>query len=212
MADIPLVQKGHIALRHITTLRAGELAYDPVYQKLIPLEQEALKINGTKEHAHPWHCLYHSEKGCGLHPLRPAQCKALFCVDTTELQSMYHEDRAARTHILPLQQGWLELAEAHEEQCPLRPLIPLAQELYSMEEAEHKLHSHSAAQELLHSLRYDLAFRELCTEKAQINVETLPCILGRPLYIFMESLGFTLQQSPKGDLQLKKLAKAPYFA
>ncbi len=207
-ADVALVQQGHVALQHITTLRAGELAYDPIYQKLIPLEEEALKINGTQEQAHPWHCIYHCQEGCGLHPLRPVQCEALFCQDTSSLESMYHEERACRADILPPQEGWLSLAEAHEEQCALRPLINMGHELYFY---ENSVDEHAATQEILHSIRYDVAFRHLCTENGHIQAELLPCILGRPLHIFMHSLGFAVQTKTDGTLTLKKLTKAPYF-
>ncbi len=207
-------------LVHLVTLRAGELAFDPVYNKLIPLEEEAVKIQGTHEAAHPWHCVYHNyqnaqksqrSQGCGLHPLRPAQCKALFCADTTELALMYHEDRAQRADIFSQKQGWLELAEAHEEQCPLRPVAEHAQRLYfeSHESAEEAQHLHTA---LLQSLRYDLAFRELCVEKGNIDPKYLPCLLGRPLHIFLPSVGFEVQRDAQNSLFLKKRSQAPYFS
>ncbi len=208
--DAPLWEQGSVDFSSLLTLRAAELAFDPVYNKLIPLEEEAVKIRGTEEQNNPWHCVYHKGKDCALHPLRPAQCKALFCTDTTELAAMYHAERASRADIFSLHSGWLELAEAHEEQCPLRPLVAQAQRLY-----HDALHSTEEKQELeqsiLHTVRYDLAFRELCTEKGGMDAELLPCILGRPVHVFLRSLGLEVRQH-NGSLALHKLASAPYFS
>ncbi len=208
-ADAPLVLNGHIAFSQLLTLRAGELAHDPVRNTLIPLEQEVVKIIGTAEAQYPWHCVLHGDAGCGLHPLRPAQCKALFCADTTEIEMMYHEERLSRHDILHVREGWLELAEAHEEQCPLRPLVAVAEELYGAESCEGMP---TLVEELLQNIRYDLAFRELCREKAALDDALLACVLGRPVHVFLRSLGFEVYTQTTGDLCVKKLAKAPYFS
>ncbi len=209
--DAPLLQQGHISFSQVLTLRAGELAFDPVYNKLIPLEEEALKIQGTQEPTHPWHCVFHKPQGCGLHPLRPAQCKALFCTDTSELESMYHMERATRADIFSLQEGWLELAEAHEEQCPLHPLVGQAERLFE-NKLDYAEEEQELSQQILQTVRYDLAFRELCCEKAHLSPNLLPCILGRPVHNFLQSVGFEVRQNSAGQLELKKLAKAAYFS
>ncbi len=211
--DVALLAQGHMNFSHMLTLRAAELVHDPVYNKLIPLEEEAVKICGTGEQAFPWHCIFHTKQGCGLHPLRPTQCEALFCADTTALESMYHEERLTRHDILShenisQQGGWLELAEAHEEQCPLRPLVSLAAALHDAPSASE---NDSLTEELLQSVRYDLSFRELCVEKAGMDKAVLSFVLGRPVYVFVQSLGFAVYTDASGDLALKKLAKAPYF-
>ncbi len=207
--DIPLLTEGHISFSHILTLRAGELAFDPVYNKLIPLEEEALKIHGSGETKHPWHCIFHKDKNCGLHPQRPAQCAALHCTDTSALQAMYHEDRACRADIFHAQAGWQELVEAHEEQCPLHPLVSHGRILHESQDSHDQA---QATQEILQCVRYDMAFRELCVEKAQLPQEILPCLLGRPVHHFIQSLGLAAQHDAQGQLVLKKLANAAYFS
>ncbi len=202
-----LFTAGHLSFSHILTLRAGELTYDPVYNKLIPLEEEALKIHGRGESTHPWHCIFHQGKDCTLHPQRPAQCAALYCTDTSALQAMYHAERACRADIFYAQAGWQELVEAHEEQCPLHPLVALGRTLHMAQDIHEEI-----SREILQCIRYDMAFRELCIEKAHLTAEVLPCLLGRPVYHFIQSLGLAVEHNAQGQLFLKKLANAPYFS
>ncbi len=180
--DIELVAEGHIALRELVTLRAQELVHDAVQTSLIPLAAEVVKIAGTQEKAHPWHCVLHSAKGCSLHPLRPAQCKALFCTDTSILKDMYNTNRASRILILDTMphafagQG-KALIEAHEEHCALES----CKELLAQNTAD-------AKQELSEKIRFDMSFRELCVQKNVAQEHELPFLLGRPLWKVLQGL------------------------
>ncbi len=202
------MEQGLLTFAHILTLRTGELTFDPVLNRLMPLEREAIKIMGTGEQAHPWHCIFHSAAGCDLHPLRPAQCAALFCTDTQALAHMYHQDRACRADMPLLQPGWLELVEAHEEACPLHPLADAAYEIFQSTSPIRE----DLSESILQCVRYDLAFRQLCTEKAHMAAQLLPCFLGRPVHAFLPSVGLEATQTQQGELVLKKLAKAAYFS
>ena len=219
--DLKLVEQEVIRFEHLVTLRVGELVHDPVYNKLIPLEEEVVKIRGTEERQYPWHCIFHKDKSCSLYPLRPSQCEALFCTDTSALEAIYHVDRLTRHNIFQVKQEsrmWLELANAHEEECSLMSLIYLSKAYrkyidagqniwdnivyktkeYAQNEIKYKnLAKEDLENEISRILHYDFAFRDLCVEKANIAQELLPFILGRPIYIFLNSLGLAVQENGK---------------
>lgn len=210
LEDMVLTSQGHLPLSALVTLRVGELAYDPLTERLLPLEAEAIKVVGTGAADAPWHCIFHSgDSLCDLYTHRPAQCRALFCMDSTGLQAIYRHNRATRRDVLRLpHSGWNvgdqpphvlnELAEAHEEQCPLKPLIYLIQEVRSVQDDP------DAVTAVLEAVRFDVAFREIAMERGAIPANILPFLLGRPLTVFLRSVGLsviTLQGSDILTLQ-----------
>lgn len=210
LEDVPLVARGHIPFTALVTLRSGELARDDVADRLIPLEEEGVKLAGTGEAGAVWRCVFHNDdNSCAVYHHRPAQCKALYCRDTSDLAAMYDTQRASRTHVLRhAPAGWLDLAEAHEEQCPLRPLVPLANRI----EASAGLCGEEVpeARLLLESVRYDMAFRELSVEKGAVPEAALPCLLGRPVTVFLRALGLEVTVARDGALRLRRVNESSY--
>lgn len=182
--DAALVERQILPFAALVTLRAGELTFDPVTSRLLPLEEEVLKLAGSGAEQAPWQCVFlEGESLCRIYADRPAQCRSLFCQDTSALEELYKQGRLTRADILGLPHvpaGWRELALAHEEDCNLRMLVPFARQA---------LTDSDAAEHLLEALRFDTAFRELCLEKAHVPAEVLPCLLGRPLTEFLSSFG-----------------------
>lgn len=208
--DVALVARGHIPFTALVTLRAGELARDDVAERLIPLEEEGVKLAGTGEAGAVWRCVFHNaDNSCATYHHRPAQCRALYCRDTSELASMYDTDRATRAQVLRhAPAGWWDLAEAHEEQCALRPLVPLAARIESHQGlcGEEEF----AARTLLETVRFDMAFRELSMEKAAVPEAALPCVLGRPITVFLRSLGLEVVSARGGTLRIKRVSDSHY--
>lgn len=209
LEDMPLVAQGQLPFTALVTLRAGELARDDVADRLIPLEEEGVKLAGTGEAGAVWRCVFHNaDNTCAVYRHRPAQCRALSCRDTSDLAAMYDTHRASRAHVLRhAPTGWLDLAEAHEEQCPLRPLVPLAARI---EGADWQGDENVNARLLLEAVRYDLAFRELSMEKGQVPQAALPCILGRPVTVFLRSLGLEVATARGGRLRVRRVAESSY--
>ena len=87
LSDAALLVSGTLTLEALVCLRAGEWARDDSRKALRPLEGERLKIAGPGGRVHPWRCRYYREGvGCGIYEQRPAQCTALFCMDTGPLE------------------------------------------------------------------------------------------------------------------------------
>ncbi len=246
LEDLHLIEQENVLYSQLVALRTGELIHDPVLGKLQPLEQEVIKISGNNSSKYPWHCVLHKGDGCALHPLRPLQCKILFCQDSSAVQNMYTKDRAMRKHIFKAfsgdkasqeakqvhaqqyqespqvlsqvnTEGWLELALAHEEECSLPPLVQLAETVFLRNELDLKMAEQAeivrlAEEKILQSVRYDLNFRELCVQRAGIASEFLPCILGRPVHVFLRSLGIKIYADKQGELTVNADKKGIYFS
>ncbi len=227
--DMDLLKKNYINLFQIFTIRKGELVHDPIKNCLIPLEQEVIKICGTDEQDFPWHCVLHNEFGCSLHPMRPLQCRALFCTDNSSLKNIYNQHRARREHVfakstiqysladLPhvTPSMLFDLAMAHEEECSLLLLIPLAKELLQRQKQSILKSTPlkgAFSEAILQQIRYDASFRELCQQKANLPSAILPLVLGRPITFFLENLGLKVHKDTKGELCLYSTNKNHYFS
>ena len=235
--DAPLVTRGYVPLARLVTLRRGELVHDPVAGRVLPLEEEAIKVQGTGEPEQPWHCVFHREAGqgghggCGVYAQRPAQCRALFCKNTSALEALYAVRRLDRAALLlHVQKAGAPLA-ALDGEAGMPPdgeagiaqsvasgpcggerwpeaLLALAQvheeqcPLPPLAALAPSIPDDAAAcTAMLEAVRLDLAFRELAVERGGVPPILLPFVLGRPLRSFLLSLGLDIRQSRDGTGQ-----------
>ena len=146
LSDAALLVSGTLTLEALVCLRAGEWARDDSRKALRPLEGERLKIAGPGGRVHPWRCRYYREgAGCGIYEQRPAQCTALFCMDTGPLEALLakgsHLGRYAALNALAdgipgfstlsaaSRALRPDLVSAHEEQVSVRAVLELADRL-----------------------------------------------------------------------------------
>jgi Fe-S-cluster containining protein len=226
--DMALVAAGVLPPRVLVTVRAGELAYDEAQQRLAPRATEMIKLAGTGENAHPWHCVFHrADKLCGIHAQRPAQCRALFCRNTAALEALYAQGQATRQDVLrflpvAFARDWFAVLQAYEEHCSMTALVPCAlaarQALDAAAPAQNTVaqvkqqspEQAQATEALLHYVHYDHAFREACCRKGGIDAADLPFLLGRALPCVLEGFGLALCRLPKGGLGLRVQGKNYY--
>lgn len=167
-ADRPLVEKGAIPLKHLYTLRKGELAWENVRGGVVPLEGEIIKINETDGGRA---CRYFNEadNGCAVYRNRPLECRALKCWDTREIERIYRRDRLCRQDLLAGATGLWDLVVSHENECGLARV----RELRSDDPADRRTLSRIIA--------YDREMRRLMTERSNMEPAILDFLLGRPL-------------------------------
>lgn len=220
--DAPLLHNATLSVQTLVCLRRGEWARDDARHALRPLARELIKVAGAARHgkaanaAHPWRCPYYlaagESAGCGIYAQRPAQCRMLFCADTGPLEELLARgpclDRRAALEIFPglnaaARSLWLELAAAHEEQCPAHSCLRIARDLgfcpssrTSAADAKQELPPvadaaarQAALAELAEAARCDAAFRTLCVRRAGVPAEVLPFLLGRPLTVLLAEVG-----------------------
>jgi Fe-S-cluster containining protein len=171
--DRSRVDNGQIPVRHLFTIRRGELARDNIKGILAPLTDEIIKIKGQPGR---WTCLFFDQKtrGCGIYDHRPLECRVLNCRDTRQIEKVYETARLTRRDLLSGVDGLWDMVEAHEQHCSYGGLKSLAREVRrdgrpKQEEA------------ILEIIRYDAYVRRLTSEKGGMDGQMLDFIFGRPL-------------------------------
>lgn len=168
--DLPLIESGRISRSDLVTFRAGEPVRDQVRGELLRLDHELVKVRSAGP---GWTCVFLDEAvtACAIYEIRPAECRALKCWDTSKLEAMYAVDRLNRFDILS--GGAAEIAREHEARCPAaRALDPAGS---------------GGSKELEEMLRYDEALRATLMKKGA-SPEELEFLLGRPLAVILGSV------------------------
>ncbi len=201
--DLYLLSDNVIRLEDLITFRPGEFVRDESMQKIIPLENDTVKISSAiTAEEHNWSCRFLIEAKpqhtCGLHGKHPAECRALFCKNPEPLLALPADGRQTRAQIivhLKSPEWWLELIDAHAQKADL---AKVAECITKLDEDK------NAKDELLEIITFDTTYRELVVEKANIKPELLPFLLGRPLLGLMHQFRVEVLKTDKG-LLLKKV-------
>ena len=108
--DLPLLVGGSIRLAHLYTIRKGELVRDNVRGRLVPADQEMIKVRDNRGS-----CVFYvgEEKACNIYENRPAQCASLKCWDTAEFMELFQSPKLHRQDVVEdgVLQGLLEEQE-----------------------------------------------------------------------------------------------------
>lgn len=209
LEDLALIHDGLLPLDHLVTLRAGELARDPVAcatgGEPSPLGAEIVRMKGSEhdggdeEGGASWRCpllvVWDGEgdcalTSCGLHPRRPAQCGALDCRDTSALGAMYETDRLSRAVLFANVPELTELMAEHERKVPLTRVAELCLALRSSDEGSAA--ETDALDELRGLMAYDRSLRETLAEELPTVAPLLSLMLGRPLAEILVQFGLEL--------------------
>ena len=124
--DLHLVLNGGLPLAQLITIRAGEIAHNPLTNSLQPVKKELVKISGVGKQ---WNCCYFDpeEKGCTIYDKRPQACKALKCWDTTEVEELIEQDTISRFDIIDDENPVYSFMLEHDKQFPCPDLMGLLQ-------------------------------------------------------------------------------------
>ncbi|OQX19408.1 MAG: hypothetical protein BWK80_36955 [Desulfobacteraceae bacterium IS3] len=163
-----LIEDGLILSKHLYTIRKGETVHDNIKGCLCPTESEIIKIKG--KHGR-WTCVFFDEheNGCEIYDNRPAECRALKCWDTRDIEKIYACNRLSRKDLLSEIKGLWELIQDHESRCSYRKLRQLLKQ--SVENKD----------EIQLMLAYDKEIRAVASEKGRIDPEMTDFLFGRPM-------------------------------
>lgn len=181
LADKHLIEEGIILTKYLFTIRKGELAYDNVRQELLPLSSELIKIKGKNNSST---CMFfnESEKKCEIYQNRPAECRALKCWDTQEIEKIYSKNRLSRKDLLFDIEGLWELVNDHQARCSYETIKKMLQEQDRSKNAIQK--------EIGQIIQYDTQIRHLVVTKGGMDSKILDFLFGRPLTVTLKSSGF----------------------
>ena len=184
--DRLLIDNGLIPARCLYTIRKGELAYDNVQRRLMPVDSDIIKIKGK---ADAWTCAFFDEpnKQCSIYDDRPRECRALKCWDTRELEKMYAGGRLTRHELISEVEGLWDLIQDHQKRCDYARIQDLIRELDSSPK-------NNARRQLGEIIKYDIEIRELVVSKGGMDPEMLDFLFGRPLTKTLPNYGIRIRQ------------------
>lgn len=179
LADKVLIDSGRIPATVLITFRKGELARDNVKGALAPLDNEIIKIKGQ---GGGWTCRFYDSRisGCMAYENRPAECAALKCWDTAEIERIYNRDRLTREALLGGVAGLWDLICEHEARCGWTAINLLAEAGGEKELAQ-----------VMEMVSYDRALRDLFMEKGT-DASMHDFLLGRPLSETVHTVGLSV--------------------
>ena len=196
--DRKLVDTGAIPSRCLFTLRQGELAYDNVRGRLMPLDSDVIKIKGKTD---TWTCMFFDEPGkqCTIYNDRPQECRALKCWDTRELEKIYAKSRLTREDLIGEIEGLWDLIRDHQQRCGYEEIQKLIDDLDGPA-------GEKARKKLMEIIQFDAEIRKLVVDKGNMDPEMLDFLFGRPLTKTLPNYGIKVRQDgPKIILESRPL-------
>ncbi|MCD6199194.1 MAG: YkgJ family cysteine cluster protein [Deltaproteobacteria bacterium] len=172
--DRIFLQKGTLRPTHLFTLRAGELAYHPLDQRLVELSNEMIKIKGKDGSSA---CIFYDveQKACSIYEDRPLECRVLKCWDTAEVEGLFMKDLLSRLDLCPKGSVAAEMISAYERSFPPERLYGLLSEAASTKGAQ------QTNPEIEQMVSTDEAFRQKVVETLGFKEDELEFFFGRPV-------------------------------
>ncbi|MFC1858310.1 YkgJ family cysteine cluster protein [Thermodesulfobacteriota bacterium] len=170
LQDKRLIEKGVIPVKHLYTIRKGELVQDNVVGRLEPVSADLIKIKGR---GNEWTCRFFEDEGniCRIYQSRPTECRVLKCWDIREIEQLYAKARLSRKDILANINGLWHLIGDHEKRCSYEKI----RQLLGNESRKKGIRN------ILEMIRYDDEMRVLVVEKSGLDPGMLDFLFGRPL-------------------------------
>jgi Fe-S-cluster containining protein len=172
--DRIFLQKGTLRPTHLFTLRAGELAYHPLDQRLIELSDDMIKIKGKDGSSI---CTFYDveQKACSIYEDRPLECRVLKCWDTAEVEVLFMKDILSRLDLCPQESVVAEMISAYERSFSPSRLYGLLSEADSKEGAQ------QTGPEIEQMVSTDEVFRQKVVETLGLKEDELEFFFGRPI-------------------------------
>ena len=187
LEDKPLLDQGRIPLKHLVTLRAGQMVRDNVRGVLTPLSDDVIKIKGQPGADA---CLYFdgNRNRCTIYDHRPVECRVLECWNTGAIEALYGRDRLTRNDLLKSAKDLLDLVRDHQSRCDYTLIGRLIDAL----KTEDKQRALEALSQLIH---YDRHLRLLVAEQSDPDDDMTDFLFGSPLAVTLNAFGVRLTES-----------------
>jgi Fe-S-cluster containining protein len=187
--DLALVSDGHLPLTDLITIRRGELAHNPLTDRIEPVTRELVKIRGTGT---DWCCCYYDAagRGCTIHRNRPMACGVLKCWQPEQSLALVGQDLLSRLDLLSDDEPLRSLVLEYESLCPCP----------DMGEVERSLADGAGniLGVLERQVNGDLAFRHRAVRELDLPLALEMFLFGRPLFQLLQALGVMVTETPQG--------------
>lgn len=185
LSDAHLIRSGKIASKHLYTIRKGEFLFDKDKLEMIPLKTDNIKIKINKE---TLECVFLGEENtCTIYSTRPSECRAFKCWDTKEIEMKYDEDPLERADLLSDVDGLWGLVKDHQTRCSYDMMKQLSEKISDDDTGE-------VLQAINELISYDKSLRGTLIEKAKIDEDMLPFLLGRPFTETMAMFNLKIEE------------------
>jgi Fe-S-cluster containining protein len=198
--DRQILRTGPIELKHLVTVRKGEMAYSPLTDTFQATDRELIKTAGRGS---DWTCCFYNEQtsGCTIYKNRPLECRLLQCWDTEPLKAVINKDILSRSDIIVPDDPILEFMKVHEQACPCSRFTSLTAGLREPVDKQPIL------AELTELVRLDLQIRAKVVAAFNIPVALELFYFGRPLFVLLSPYGIQIHEDQTGiHLRLAGLA------
>lgn len=194
-ADLALLTGGLLQREVLYTLRKGELVRDNVRGRIIPADQEMIKVRERKGG-----CVFYieEEKSCRIYANRPSQCASLECWNPERFLDLYQSARLQRQDVV--EDGvLLGLIEEQERRCSY---AVLQDHMRCISEDGEK-----AVEEILQLLKFDFHLRPFLSQKLGLRMEEMDFFFGRPITETIVAFGLRVERQPDGGFLLTRLKR-----
>jgi Fe-S-cluster containining protein len=185
--DKEILLSGYAGHKHFVTIRRGEIAYNPLKDRLEPVPMELIKVAGNGD---SWSCVFYNEKksSCGLYEHRFLECRLLKCWDPSGLISMIYRDTITRADIINPGDPILEVIALHEKECSHNKINALVSALSDGKNRK------GIFAELSGCIQTDSSLRIHAFSELGLRQEFELFIFGRPLRKILADSGLSLHE------------------
>ena len=185
--DKNILRAGHIGYQHLITIRKGEMAYNPIKEKLEPVHKEIIKVAGKGEN---WSCVFYDDEkaSCTIYSHRFLECRLLKCWDTSEIMSIIGRNTIIRADIINPDDPIMSVIETHEQECSYQEVETLLSALSKKKDKSAPL------KRLTELVRKDLSIRSFALSELGLKAEFELFIFGRPLFKVLKDRGLTVHE------------------
>jgi Fe-S-cluster containining protein len=202
--DQSLIESGAIQIRHLFTIRKGELVRDNVRGGFLKTDGDIIKIKGQGD---SWRCTFFDDGSnrCRIYAQRPIECRALACWNTHAIEDLYNRDRLTRRDTLAPIEGLWELVEDHQQRCAYEAL---GEAVKIFNQPHDDKAEAEARDQILATIRYDASLRQVAVDKGGIDPAQLDFLFGRPLTQTIKMFRINLCVTPDKRLILSPVGHA----
>jgi Fe-S-cluster containining protein len=185
--DKKILLSGHAGHKHLVTIRTGEIAYNPLKDRLEPVSTELIKVAGKGD---GWSCGFYNEKEscCSLYEHRFLECRLLKCWDPSDLISVIYKDTIRRADIINADDPIMEVIALHEKECPHNKINALVS---ALSDGKNRKGIFAELSGIVHA---DSSFRIHALSELGLGQEFELFIFGRPLYKILAGAGVPVHE------------------
>jgi len=200
--DRHILLSGRVGHADLITVRKGELAYNPLNNRLEQVTRELIKVAGKGD---GWACCFYDEEAssCMIYGGRFLECRLLKCWDTSGLLSVIGKDTIRRSDIINPNDPIMDVIEMHEADCPAGEVNDLISRMSSARSDKEIMCRLSAV------VVRDISIRSYALSELGLEREYELFIFGRPLEKIISDRGVSVRfsEDPPGNRSDRNVKK-----